>query len=101
MMDGGQQQQQSQPQPPIPTSRWGACLACLSISSYKAYFDIDTADIQNRIKCAAQYFYLPDKFRSEVVGVERTDNLKGADLYGPLWITMTLVFLLAVSIGVS
>ena len=45
--------------------------------------------------------YLPDKFRVQVIGVERNATTKGPDLYGPLWITMTLVFFLAVSILVG
>ena len=62
-----------------------------------AYFDVDTADISARIQGAVLLFYQPDKFRTEVVGASRTETLKGPDLYGPLWITMTLVFFVAVS----
>ena len=73
-------------------------MSCLTLDTYKAYFDIDTEDVVLRLKSALLLFYLPDRFRSEVVGVVRDDNHKGPDLYGPLWVTMTLVFFVAVSI---
>ena len=82
-----------------PQSRWEACVSCLHMSTYTAYFDVDTNDIGDRLLGAVKLFYLPDKFRSEVVGVCRTESLKGPDLYGPLWITMTLVFFVAVSLS--
>lgn len=81
----------------VPLSRWQICMSCFKIETYIAYFDIDTNDFFDRIKHSLLFFYLPDKFRSEVIGVVRTENLKGPDLYGPLWITMTLVFFVAVS----
>ena len=81
-----------------PQSRWEACISCFRMSTYVAYFDVDTNDIKNRLWGAATLFIFPDKFRSEIVGACRTETLKGPDLYGPLWITMTLVFFVAVSI---
>ena len=42
-------------------------------------------------------FYKPDYFRSEVIGTHKAGSLKGPDLYGPFWITMTLIFFVAVS----
>jgi hypothetical protein len=81
-----------------PQSRWEACVSCFRMSTYTAYFDVDTNDIGDRLVGAVRLFYLPDKFRSEIVGACRTETLKGPDLYGPLWITMTLVFFVAVSI---
>ena len=83
--------------PPGPQSRWQACMSCFRMDTYMAYFDVDTADISARIQGAVLLFYQPDKFRAEVVGASRTEALKGPDLYGPLWITMTLVFFVAVS----
>jgi len=82
-------------------SRWQLCTSCFKMETYMAYFDIDATDIYRRLKYSILYFYLPDKFRSEVIGVARTDNMKGPDLYGPLWITMTLVFFLAVTSNLS
>jgi hypothetical protein len=80
-----------------PTSRLAACVSCTRMDTYRSYFDVDTIDIQARIKNSVLMCYMPDKFRVAVIGAERNDATKGPDLYGPLWITMTLVFLLAVS----
>mmetsp|Transcript_16231 Transcript_16231/g.23873 ORF Transcript_16231/g.23873 Transcript_16231/m.23873 type:complete len:328 (-) Transcript_16231:316-1299(-) len=82
-------------------SRYQICMSCFKMETYITYFDIDTHDFFNRIKYSMLMFYLPDKFRSEVIGVARTENLKGPDLYGPLWITMTLVFFVAVTSNIS
>lgn len=79
-----------------PFSFYQGCLSCLNVDTYKSYFDIDTADITKRLKSSLLMFYLPDKFRSEVIGAQRDENHKGPDLYGPLWITFTLVFFVAV-----
>jgi hypothetical protein len=93
-----QQQPQGQmQQPPIPTSRWGNCMACLTLDSYRAYFDIDAEDIFTRIKAVPLHFYKPEYFRNNVLGAQKTDTLKGPDLYGPFWITMTLIFFIGVS----
>ena len=88
-------------QPQAPTSRLGACMMCLSLDSYRAYFDIDAEDIVIRIKSAVLDCYKPEHFRNNVVGVNKTDSLKGPDLYGPFWITMTLIFFVAVSLRLS
>jgi hypothetical protein len=82
--------------PNAPQSRMAACMSCFRLETYLAYFDVDTVDIKDRIKYSILYFYKPDKFRGEVIGASRTESLKGPDLYGPLWITMTFVFLLGV-----
>ena len=71
-------------------------MMCLSLDAYRAYFDIDAEDIVKRMKSSMLDFYKPDYFRSEVIGTHKTDALKGPDLYGPFWITMTLVFFVAV-----
>lgn len=74
-----------------------SCFACCTMDTYKSYFDLDTEDIKTRIKAAVTSFYKADFFRNEVLGVgERTETLKGPDLYGPFWITMTLIFVVAV-----
>jgi len=100
------QQQQNQvlgssaPSMAIPLSKkswWETCVGCFNMQTYQAYFDIDTIDVQNRIISSCLTFHLQDHFRSSVVGIERTGAMKGPDLYGPLWITMTLVFLTAVT----
>lgn len=69
---------------------------CFSIDTYKAYFDVDTIDVQNRIVAAMLTCNIPDGFRHSVMGVNSPEG-KGPDLYGPFWITTTLVFFLAVT----
>ena len=75
------------------------------MQTYAQFFDVDTVDIKTRLMGALLHFYQPDYFRTNVIGVERSTNveqggagLKGPDLYGPWWITMTVVFSLAVCI---
>lgn len=68
---------------------------CCSVDSYKQYFDVDTVDIQERLKASLFKFHEPDQFRTAVVGDFPTETLKGPDLYGPVWIVMTFVFILA------
>jgi hypothetical protein len=95
-----QMQGQMQPQMQSPQqaqSWWGYCMMCMSLDTYRAYFDIDADDIIKRMKSAINDFHRPEYFRNEVVGVQKTDSLKGPDLYGPFWITMTLMFFIAVS----
>jgi hypothetical protein len=96
-MDNQMDQRQMQPpQALAPTSWWGSCMMCISLDSYRAYFDIDADDIVLRMKSALLDFYKPDYFRNEVIGAQKSGSLKGPDLYGPFWITMTLIFFVAV-----
>ncbi|KAG7355483.1 hypothetical protein IV203_000169 [Nitzschia inconspicua] len=90
-------QQQHQHQQQQPTSWWGNILMCLNLDSYKMYFDIDADDIVTRIRAVILHFYKPEHFRNNVVGPVKTAELKGPDLYGPFWITMTLIFILGVT----
>jgi hypothetical protein len=85
-------QQQEQP-----TTWWGNLIMCLSLDSYKMYFDIDADDIVSRIRGVFLHFFKPEHFRNNVVGATKTEALKGPDLYGPFWITMTMIFFLGVS----
>lgn len=87
-----------------PTSYWGMCMACLRLETYQKYFDVDTDDIKKRMMAAMTHFHQPQYFRDQVVGMEQGMNqapanteMKGPDLYGPFWITMTLIFFVAVS----
>ena len=102
-----QQQQYTQP-PPVslnpnqqqhqqqPTSWWGNMLLCLNLDTYKQYFNIDADDIVARIRGVFLHFYKPEYFRNNVLGTQNMSDLKGPDLYGPFWITMTLIFLIGV-----
>jgi hypothetical protein len=80
---------------------WGSCMACLRLESYTQYFDVDTADVTARIKAALTTFWQPDQFRTAVLGEAGTDDYKGPDLYGPLWVCMTLIFMIAVTSNMS
>jgi len=79
---------------------WGNCMTCLTLESYKTYFDIDAEDIVTRVKAVMLDFYKPEHFRNNVLGVQKNDDFKGPDLYGPFWITMTLIFLIGVTSNV-
>lgn len=89
--------QQLQQPPHQPTSWWGSILLCLNLDTYKIYFDIDADDIVTRIRAVFLHFYKPEHFRNNVVGPLKTGDLKGPDLYGPFWISMTMIFILGVS----
>lgn len=71
---------------------------CLNLETYKVYFDIDVEDIVTRVKAVMLDFYKPEHFRNNVLGTQKTDTLKGPDLYGPFWITMTLIFFVGVRV---
>jgi len=94
-------QQQQQPARRGPLSWWGSCMDCLTLDSYKVYFDIDADDIVKRVRGVLVSFYKPEHFRNNIVGATKTEELKGPDLYGPFWITMTLIFFIGVSIALS
>lgn len=79
-------------------SWWGNCMMCLNLETYKVYFDIDVEDIVTRVKAVMLDFYKPEHFRNNVLGTQKTDTLKGPDLYGPFWITMTLIFFVGVRV---
>jgi hypothetical protein len=83
----------------LPT--WGSCMACVRLDSYTQYFDVDTADVNARIRAAVTTFWKPDQFRTAVLGEAGNDAYKGPDLYGPLWVCMTLIFLIAVTSNLS
>ena len=61
------------------------------------YFDIDADDIVKRVRGVILHFYKPEHFRNNVMGPTKTNELKGPDLYGPFWITMSLIFFIGVS----
>jgi hypothetical protein len=78
---------------------------CFSISSLEQHFNVDTIDIQNRIKSSFLDANKPNQFRQLLYtnSINNGNNNNGnerqmkPDLYGPVWITMTLVFFLAVT----
>lgn len=80
---------------------WGTCLSCFSLDSYTQYFDLETTDILDRVMASLLKFWMPDQFRTSVVGDCKTEEFKGPDLYGPVWISLTLVFLIAVTSNIQ
>ena len=64
-----------------------------STERLKTSFDVDTDDVKERIVGSLKYANKPDYFREQVLGQEG----KRPDFYGPIWISMTLAFLLSVS----
>jgi len=70
--------------------------ACVSVENYKAHFDVDTADIVERVIGSVTLCNSPDEFRQTVLGVGM-NNGKSPDLYGPYWITLTLMFFVAMT----
>lgn len=67
--------------------------SCLSVGYYKSYFDVDTVDVLNRLRSCTVYCGQDDQF------VNMIDEKP--DLYGPFWITTSLVFSVAVSSHIS
>ncbi|KAL3927044.1 MAG: hypothetical protein SGBAC_013241, partial [Bacillariaceae sp.] len=88
-----QQEQASPMEPQASRGCWGTFLMLIDLNTYKAYFDVDAEDIVARIRAVCLDFYKPEHFRNNVLGAQQTNGLKGPDLYGPFWVTMTLIFL--------
>lgn len=91
-----QQQHVPQMEPQASRGCWGTFLLLIDLNTYKAYFDVDAEDIVSRIRAVCLDFYKPEHFRNNVLGAQQTNGLKGPDLYGPFWVTMTLIFLVGV-----
>lgn len=69
-----------------PLRPMGLC-GCLTLAYYQPYFDVDTADVQQRLMRAL----LP--FKKDPTFAELA--LKAPDAYGPFWLSTTLIFCLA------
>jgi protein YIPF1/2 len=65
-----------------------AFCGCMSMRYYQPLFDVDTKDISSRISQSLFYCQRAENFMSVVSAKP--------DLYGPFWITTTLVFTIAV-----
>jgi len=75
---------------------------CFSFTSLEKHFNVDTIDIQTRITSSVLYANQPNKFRQVLSNANSSNNSNNnqeitPDLYGPVWITMTLVLFLAVT----
>mmetsp|Transcript_5409 Transcript_5409/g.7868 ORF Transcript_5409/g.7868 Transcript_5409/m.7868 type:complete len:391 (-) Transcript_5409:11-1183(-) len=78
----------------------GRIQSIFSIQGYRSHFDVNTKDVQERVIGSIKYANVPDYFREQVLGINLSDG-KGPDLYGPIWICLSLVFLVAVTSNVS
>lgn len=72
-------------------------ISCFQISSLTSYFDVDTIDVKDRIEGSILHCNKPFYFRQNILH----RNGRAPDLYGPVWICMTLVFFLAVTSNTS
>lgn len=107
------------------------CGGLCSVEALRPYFDVDTADVVVRVKGSLRYCLVDNGFRQEVLysdnalrsadrnsdggggddgaGVVAAAGAspdppsagKGPDLYGPVWIALTLVFCVAVTSNMS
>jgi hypothetical protein len=110
------------PSTPFSIFSWRGCLSCFRLDTYGRYFDVDTADVAARVRGSLTQFFLPDQFRTAVVGDDPSAEppaavppdadaaalpgdydraLKGPDLYGPVWVGITLIFILGVTSNLS
>jgi protein YIPF1/2 len=65
------------------------CTSCFRIEGYQPYFDLDTAEFLQRLQASLTVWWQKDGFRTTFLREDKPD------LYGPLWIVATLVFVLA------
>lgn len=78
------------------TTFYEKLLFCFSSKTYQQYFNVDTIDIYDRMMAVFTTFAVVGGFQSVL-----EQNGSGADLYGPFWISTTLVFFVAVSSNLS
>jgi len=98
----------------------GMSQMCCKTDQAVALFNVDSVDIYLRLKAAILQFHQPDQFRTSVIGdlaaqraadagqlpAEQAANVpvtdrKGPDLYGPFWLSMTLMFVLGITANLS
>jgi len=63
---------------------------CLSLPFYQRFFQVDTADVFERLKLTFLFFWPKSKPFLEEIG----DN---PDFYGPFWVCMSLIFVQALA----
>ncbi|CAI5971914.1 unnamed protein product, partial [Closterium sp. NIES-64] len=80
--------------PPPPVGIWGV----FSVAFYRPFFDVDTADVAERVRDALMPFPRSSFLEKTALNPDiRACEESGVnpDIYGPFWICTTLVFLLA------
>jgi hypothetical protein len=92
---------------------FGWLLSCIRLDQASKLFDVDADDVALRLRYSLTQFFRPDYFRTTVLGDGSsggTDTTsadgssapgKGPDLYGPFWVSMTLIFILGVASNLS
>jgi hypothetical protein len=93
---------------------FGWLLSCIRLDQASKLFDVDADDVALRLRYSLTQFFRPDYFRTTVLGDGssggttdttsadgRSTGNKGPDLYGPFWVSMTLIFILGVASNLS
>lgn len=70
----------------------GMC-ACFSLAYFRPYFDVDTVDVRERVLYGMMPVGRSSSFRDMLSG--------NPDLYGPFWLSASLVFAIAATSNVS
>lgn len=87
-----------EPNSNTPTTWYQKIISCFQISTLQQYFNVDTIEVKQRIISSILHANKADFFRDQVLS---NGEHRRPDLYGPVWITMTLVFFLAVTSNTS
>jgi Yip1 domain len=96
--------------PPPPQGMLGWLLSCFRLDQATKLFDVDADDVALRLRYSLTQFFQPDYFRTTVLGTNGAATsdttttaavAKGPDLYGPFWVSMTLIFVLGVASNLS
>jgi len=75
---------------------------CFSISAYQPYFDVDTMDVLDRIMESFKVWKRTTDTQDMAYFIKEVlPRGGGPDAYGPFWITMTLVFVVAVTSNIN
>jgi hypothetical protein len=69
------------------------CGSCLSVEHYRPYFNVDTIDVKERIVAAVTVW--KGNALSDLI------KQKDSDVYGPFWISSTLIFIVAVTSNID
>jgi hypothetical protein len=111
-MDTGGAARPEQARPPA-GGGFGWLLSCVRLDQAGKLFDVDADDVALRLRYSLTEFFRPDYFRTTVLGdtgggttTETGSGAvvgsgKGPDLYGPFWVSMTLIFILGVASNLS
>eukprot|EP00904_Undaria_pinnatifida_P001307 jgi/Undpi1/11177/HiC_scaffold_30.g13475.m1 len=88
---GGAHSQRNQP----PGQKMNMC-GLLSLQFYQPYFDVDTSQVKARLLQAAQPMRHTEPFLRTGDAEEGEGGGGEPDLYGPVWVSATLIFFLSV-----